>query len=233
MSGHSWHAVSLSSGIDAGRSAGSRLFDKEIVLWRDTNGVAHVWEDRCPHRGMRLSFGFVRGDRIACLYHGWQYDTEGACQLIPAHPELKVPGAIRVTTYLCRERLGVVWMHDAAAAAMSAELAIEDRAVTPVRSIHIDRPFSAAVEALGTTGEILDETIGLWSLRADGLPLLIAAQHYGDARTALHIVIDGPLDAYGSTARSAAATWAEQLRLELEGEATAAADFSKQRRALP
>jgi nitrite reductase/ring-hydroxylating ferredoxin subunit len=233
MSGGGWHAVSLSSGIDAGRSAGSRLFDKEIVLWRDTNGVAHAWEDRCPHRGMRLSFGFVRGGRIACLYHGWQYDAEGVCQYIPAHPELKVPDTIRVTTYQCRERLGMVWMRDAAAAATSAELAIEDRAVTPVRSIHVDRPFGAAVETLGTTGESLDERINLLSLRADGLPLLIAVQHYSDARTALHIVIDGPQDTYGSAAKFAAATWAEQIRLELESEAAAAADNIMHQRALP
>jgi nitrite reductase/ring-hydroxylating ferredoxin subunit len=233
VSGDGWHAVSLSSGIDAGRSAGTRLFDKEIVLWRDTNGVAHAWEDRCPHRGMRLSFGFVRGDRIACLYHGWQYDAEGQCQFIPAHPELKVPGTIRVTTYLCREHLGIVWMCDAAAATTSAELAIEDRAVTPVRSVHIDCPFGAAVEALGTQGKILDERIGLLSLRADGLPLLIAAQHYGDARTALHIVIDGSHDTYGGAVQIAAATWAEQIRHELESEAAAAADSIAYRRALP
>jgi nitrite reductase/ring-hydroxylating ferredoxin subunit len=232
VSGGGWHAVSLSSGIDAGRSAGTRLFDKEIVLWRDTNGVAHAWEDRCPHRGMRLSFGFVRGDRIACLYHGWQYNAEGVCQFIPAHPELKVPGTIRVTTYPCRERLGLVWMLGAAAAATSAELAIEDRTVTPVRSIHIDRPFRAVVDALGTTGEILDERIGLLSLRAEGLPLLIAAQHYGDARTALHIVFDGTPEAYGGAAKIVAATWAEQIRLELESKAVTAADSITHRRAL-
>ena len=65
-------------------------------MWRDSDGVAHVWEDRCPHRGMRLSLGFVRGDQIACLYHGWRYDAAGQCRYIPAHPQLTPPETIRV-----------------------------------------------------------------------------------------------------------------------------------------
>eukprot|EP01035_Chromulina_nebulosa_P001961 gene1961-biopygen1701 len=81
----------------------------EIVVWRDNKGAAHVWEDRCPHRGMRMSFGFVRGDHIACLYHGWEYDTAGQCRYIPAHPELEVPATIKVQTYAMEERDGIIW----------------------------------------------------------------------------------------------------------------------------
>jgi nitrite reductase/ring-hydroxylating ferredoxin subunit len=228
-----WQAVSLANGIEPGYSAGTRLFDKEIVLWRDTDGVAHVWEDRCPHRGMRLSFGFVRGSRIACLYHGWQYDGEGRCRFIPAHPDLKVPGTIRVTTYLCRERLGMVWMCNSPATTASAGPAIAERVVTPVRSIYADCPFNAVVDALASRGKVLDAGVGLLSIRLGELPLLIAAQHYHDARTALHIVIEGAHDRYGGAAQIAAATWAEQIRLELESEAGSSAEPIAHRRALP
>jgi nitrite reductase/ring-hydroxylating ferredoxin subunit len=233
VTGDGWHAVSLSNGIEAGRSAGTRLFDKEIVLWRDSDGVAHAWEDRCPHRGMRLSFGFVRGTHIACLYHGWQYDADGQCRFIPAHPALKVPGAIRVTTYLCQERLGMVWMWNSPATAASTGPAIAERAVTPVRTIHVDRPFEAAFDALAVRGEVLDQATGLLSIRVGELPLVIATQHYGDTRTALHIAIDGFQDTYGSAAQISAATWAEQIRLELETEAVPAAESIAERRALP
>ena len=86
-----WHAVALAGGVETGTSTGTHLFGEEIVVWRDATGAAHAWEDRCPHRGMRLSMGFVRSDRIACLYHGWQYGTDGHCLYIPAHPEIQVP----------------------------------------------------------------------------------------------------------------------------------------------
>ncbi|MGB1508948.1 MAG: Rieske (2Fe-2S) protein, partial [Paracoccaceae bacterium] len=34
---------------------------KDVVVWRSTSGKLSAWENRCPHRGMRLSHGFVRG----------------------------------------------------------------------------------------------------------------------------------------------------------------------------
>ncbi|RVC56037.1 Rieske (2Fe-2S) protein, partial [Mesorhizobium sp. M00.F.Ca.ET.038.03.1.1] len=87
-----WHPVALSASIEPGSSAGTHIDGKEFVVWRDNRGAPHVWEDRCPHRGMKLSFGFVRGDHIACLYHGWQYDTAGQCRYIPARPAQDEPG---------------------------------------------------------------------------------------------------------------------------------------------
>ena len=107
-----WYPLCLSGDIEPGTSTGTRLFGRELVVWRDHAGASHVWEDRCPHRGMRLSFGFVRGDRIACLYHGWQFDAAGRCRLIPAHPDLKVPPSIMVERYASAERLGIVWVRD-------------------------------------------------------------------------------------------------------------------------
>src|SRR3982074_3809927 len=107
--GDNWHPVGVSHSIEAGSSAGIRLFGQELVVWRDTSGVAHVWEDRCPHRGMKLSFGFVRGDHIACLYHGWQYDRAGYCQYIPAHPDVLVVLSAQDTCWPAQEQGGMIW----------------------------------------------------------------------------------------------------------------------------
>ena len=104
-----WYPVALADDIEPGTSAGTRLFGRELVVWRDGTGRSHVWEDRCPHRGMRLSFGLVRGDHIACLYHGWQFDAAGRCRAIPAHPKLDVPASIAVERFPSAERLGFVW----------------------------------------------------------------------------------------------------------------------------
>ena len=104
-----WHAVALADGVETGTSTGTRLFGEEIVVWRDANGAAHAWEDSCPHRGMRLSMGFVRTDRIACLYHGWQYGTDGHCLYIPAHPEIQVPPSIVTWRHTCAEAMGMIW----------------------------------------------------------------------------------------------------------------------------
>jgi len=211
-----WHAVSLSNGIEAGRSAGTQLFGKEIVIWRDNDGVAHAWEDRCPHRGMRLSFGFVRGNHIACLYHGWQYDTAGQCRFIPAHPKLEVPSSIRVATYACEERLGMLWMYSGEAVARP-ELSVMQREVTPVRSIFVDSDIDTVRAALVPRAQSIGGTdVALLSLDADGLPLLAAIQPYGSDKTALHIVLDGPPAHDRGPQQTAAAIWAEELRRDLE-----------------
>src|SRR2546430_11372221 len=104
--GGNWHPVGLSYSIEAGSSAGTRLFGQELVVWRDTGGMAHVREERCPHRRMKLSFGFVRGDHIACLYHGRQYHRAGSCPYIPAHPHLDVPKTFKVPVSLSQEQGG-------------------------------------------------------------------------------------------------------------------------------
>ncbi|ACM38549.1 MULTISPECIES: Rieske (2Fe-2S) protein [Rhizobium/Agrobacterium group] len=215
-----WVPVALSSSIEPGTSAGAVVDGAEIVVWRDAKGAAHVWEDRCPHRGMRMSFGFVRGDHIACLYHGWSYDTAGQCTHIPAHPDLDVPKTIRVTTYAAEERDGVIW----AALADHADVAsIPDLGVgLNVRSLYADCTIQQAMNVLKeaqlpTKEGILPAhfevlTANAWRLEAGDLRVAIAVQVISAGRLALHLVTDA-----GSTAlRPALARWAEALRLTLE-----------------
>jgi phenylpropionate dioxygenase-like ring-hydroxylating dioxygenase large terminal subunit len=42
------------------------LLETRVVLWRDSEGVLHAWEDRCPHRGTRLSMGSLQDDALTC-----------------------------------------------------------------------------------------------------------------------------------------------------------------------
>jgi nitrite reductase/ring-hydroxylating ferredoxin subunit len=83
---------------------------KELVIWRSESGGAQVWEDRCPHRGMRLSFGFVRGDSLNCLYHGWEYGAGASCRRIPAHSDLTVPPTIKANAFASTETGGMIWV---------------------------------------------------------------------------------------------------------------------------
>jgi nitrite reductase/ring-hydroxylating ferredoxin subunit len=219
-SSRGWYPVSLSEGLEAGRSAGTRLFDKEFVIWRDADGVAHVWEDRCPHRGMRLSLGFVRGSHIACIYHGWQYGSNGQCRFIPAHPALSVPSSIRVATYPCVERLGIVWMYSDSSVTTPPELALDASEVTSVRSLYIDRPPATVLDHLEPQSENVGaDAVILLSLDAEGQRLLTAVQPFGVEKTALHIVLPVESNSHKAAARRAAAMWAVDLRRHLEEEA--------------
>ena len=200
-----WHPVGLSHSVEVGSSAGTRLLGQELVVWRDNSGVAHVWEDRCPHRGMKLSFGFVRGDHIACLYHGWQYNSGGHCQYIPAHPALDVPKTIKVPVYPVHERGGMIWTTLSENPHPPPE---DDEPVVPLRSLYLCCGFEAAVAALSSaqlvpfaTDTPADTVVSrvsdtLFAISCGKDRLLAGIQAISKTRTALHLSICGSTQRY-------------------------------------
>lgn len=217
-----WIPVALSADIEAGTSAGTLINGEERVVWRDDKGAIHVWEDRCPHRGMRMSFGFVRGDHIACLYHGWRYDTGGQCRYIPAHPDLEVPKTIKVPTFAATERAGIVWM--APEGADAADLSALPETAEPVRSLFLDLSTNAALlAATAAPPEGYQPVPGPSEtviFQANDATVLIAAQPRDAGRTALHITVTGNTSA---TLRRTLALWATDLRNRLESQMVEAA----------
>lgn len=216
-----WYPVALSADLEPGTSTGTRLQGRELVVWRDDAGVAHVWEDRCPHRGMRLSFGFVRGDRIACLYHGWQFDAGGFCRFIPAHPHLAVPPTITVERFASAESLGMVWTFSGAAAAAPPAA---NAATEAVRSLWLDVDPDIVHAALAGGASPFDH-IGaevvrdgpLVTIRAGSVSLYAAVQPAAPEVTVLHLAVD----AAATDDRQRLSLWAEALRRSLEAEAAA------------
>ncbi|MFT5450451.1 MAG: phenylpropionate dioxygenase-like ring-hydroxylating dioxygenase large terminal subunit [Gammaproteobacteria bacterium] len=104
-----WTVVGLSSSLGAGAVRGTRIHGTLQVLWRARSGEAHLWPDRCPHRGMRLSFGCVRDNHLACVYHGFRFDGDGQCRHVPAHPDFTPPASMAVLPYVCIEADGWLW----------------------------------------------------------------------------------------------------------------------------
>lgn len=221
MNQEQWHPVALSHSVETASSAGTHLFGKELVVWRDNSGVAHVWEDRCPHRGMKLSFGFVRGDHLACLYHGWQYDRAGTCQYIPAHPDLEVPKTIKVPVYATREQGGMIWT---TLAEHPAAWPDDGEPTVPLRSLYLDCSVDAAIAALGAerlppfgTQGLADTVVQrrtdtLYSVSSGSDRLLVGIQAVSDGKTALHLTICGEPKLYQGRGQSHFHEWALRLR---------------------
>src|SRR6478752_874985 len=106
----SWMPIALSADLPAGTVMPAQSPAGPVALWRSRSGRTSASADRCPHRGMRLSHGFVRGEALNCIYHGWSYGQTGSCVRIPAHPGLTPPESIRVATYAVEEADGVIWV---------------------------------------------------------------------------------------------------------------------------
>src|SRR5579859_916411 len=58
------------------------VLGQPLVLFR-SSGPAAALVDRCPHRNVPLSAGRVTGERLACPYHGWEFDGQGVCRSVP------------------------------------------------------------------------------------------------------------------------------------------------------
>lgn len=80
-----------------------------LVLFRH-HGKATALLDRCAHRNVPLSLGFVEEGRLVCGYHGWAYDGEGVCRNVPALCGQQTGKGRRVPRYPTVERQGYVWV---------------------------------------------------------------------------------------------------------------------------
>ncbi len=87
-----------------------QLYGHEFAVWRADDGFVNVWENRCLHRGVRLSIGMNDGAELKCAYHGWRYaNRTAACTYIPAHPADAPARTICNRVFPAVERFGLVW----------------------------------------------------------------------------------------------------------------------------
>lgn len=104
-----WYPVAASWMVAAAPVGLTRLGER-IALWRDGEGQIHAIEDRCPHRGARLSMGWNLGERLACWYHGVEVDTEGRMAAVPAIGRCETEKRARNKAYPVLERAGAIFL---------------------------------------------------------------------------------------------------------------------------
>jgi phenylpropionate dioxygenase-like ring-hydroxylating dioxygenase large terminal subunit len=106
-----WYAILESNEIKKGKIVGVMRMGEKMVAWRDTKGDLSVMIDKCPHRGVAFSVGKLAGDCIRCPFHGFEYDTNGNCKLVPANGRVsEPPKALHVHSYQVREEHGFVYI---------------------------------------------------------------------------------------------------------------------------
>ncbi|CUR56825.1 Ferredoxin [metagenome] len=106
----SWHPIASSDDVVARHVFQARLHGRELAVWRADDGFVNVWENRCLHRGVRLSIGTNDGRELKCQYHGWRYANRTAeCTYIPAHPADAPARTIANRTFPVVEQHGLIW----------------------------------------------------------------------------------------------------------------------------
>ena len=94
--GPSWNYVGLSAEIpNPGDFKRSSIGDKPVVVVRDAEGRANVFENRCAHRGVQFCqqpFGHAKA--FMCPYHQWTYNLKGDLIGVPFRRGVKNQGGM-------------------------------------------------------------------------------------------------------------------------------------------
>ena len=105
-----WHPIHRAEELRAGQAKPIEIMSEHFTLYRGKTGTPHVVDFRCPHRGTQLSAGWIEGDSIRCMYHGWLFNQSGQCTDQPAE-EKSFAGKIRIRSYPTREYLGLIFAY--------------------------------------------------------------------------------------------------------------------------
>jgi ferredoxin-NADP reductase/nitrite reductase/ring-hydroxylating ferredoxin subunit len=138
-----WYPIASSSDLPLRHVYQGQLWGRELAVWRADDGHVNVWENRCLHRGVRLSIGLNEGRELRCLYHGWRYANRTAgCTYIPAHPADAPARTICNNTYQCIEAHGLVWSAIAPESDLTLPVALDNTMPLALRPIPISAPSS-------------------------------------------------------------------------------------------
>ncbi|MEH2233204.1 MAG: Rieske 2Fe-2S domain-containing protein [Nostoc sp.] len=106
-----WYPVTFVKDLPANRPHSFSLYDEPLVLFKDKDGQLICLADRCPHRTAKLSEGQIIDGKIECLYHGWQFGSDGQCLHIPQlATDAKIPANACVPSFKVVERQDMIWV---------------------------------------------------------------------------------------------------------------------------
>jgi ferredoxin-NADP reductase/phenylpropionate dioxygenase-like ring-hydroxylating dioxygenase large terminal subunit len=144
-----WHPIAAAHDLPFRHVFHGQLLGREFAVWRADDGYVNIWENRCLHRGVRLSIGINDGRELKCQYHGWRYANRTAgCTYIPAHPADAPARTITNRTYPAVERYGLVWSSEEALGEVPEVAGLAEGKLLALRGIAVNAPADKVVKAL-------------------------------------------------------------------------------------
>jgi toluene monooxygenase system ferredoxin subunit len=126
----------LVSGEMIGVSAGGRA-----VLLADVGGALRAYENRCPHKGVPLSDGALRGTTLTCTAHHWTYDVATGRGINPDSAHLV---AVR-----CDVAEGDIWVDNGRAGATESARRAPDTPTAVTTALPVAAAAAAAASSPG------------------------------------------------------------------------------------
>jgi phenylpropionate dioxygenase-like ring-hydroxylating dioxygenase large terminal subunit len=107
-----WYLICVLAELDKQNPLKKKILNKDLVVFKTNSNKIAVLEDRCCHRNVQLSLGYVNGENLVCAYHGWQYGSEGKCACIPSLPiDQPIPKTAKIKVYPVQIKHKCVWVY--------------------------------------------------------------------------------------------------------------------------
>ncbi len=103
-----WQPIGLSREHKPGTAKRIKMLGNFYTLYRGQDGQINLVQDRCPHRGTSLAYGWVEGNSIRCRYHGWKFSGDGRGEEFPAETQ-SYARSMCLKVYPVQEYLGVIF----------------------------------------------------------------------------------------------------------------------------
>jgi phenylpropionate dioxygenase-like ring-hydroxylating dioxygenase large terminal subunit len=188
-----WFAACFSLELGRRRPLARTVHGLPLVMFRDGRGAAVAAFDRCPHRNAPLSLGRCRAGELECAYHGWRFDSAGACVAVPGW-DTEAPASVsrRLEVVPAVERDGIVWvvpsLEPPARSAPPAIPHVHDDRYTVVRHGGVlDGTMVAAIENALDVPHTAVLHRGLFRGRRERLPIEVVVRH-GSGQVEAHYV---------------------------------------------
>ena len=105
---NTWYVAAWDHELIDGKLLARTILDQPVLLYKGDSGRAVALDNRCCHRGAKLSKGRLEGDCVRCMYHGLKFDPSGKCVQIPGQDV--IPAKLGVRSYPVAERDHIVWI---------------------------------------------------------------------------------------------------------------------------
>ncbi len=188
-----WHPIASGEDLEYRHTFHGQLLGREFAVWRADDGYVNVWENRCLHRGVRLSIGINDGTELKCQYHGWRYANRTAgCTYIPAHPADAPARTICNRTYPAVERYGLVWSGEAPEGEVPEFGELSGDGPLPLRPIPVNASCDLVLEQLQNhrfqpSGSLDADPAEVLHERTDGFAVILTARSGADETRAVFV----------------------------------------------
>jgi 5,5'-dehydrodivanillate O-demethylase len=106
-----WQPITASENIKPGTAIPVKILSEDLTVYRGESGKPYVVAHRCPHRGTVLHAGWIEGDNIRCMYHGWKFSGSGQCLEQPAEDGSSFAEKIKILSYPALDYGGLIFVY--------------------------------------------------------------------------------------------------------------------------